>query len=130
MSRLVLSLALIFIFMTNCDKAKDHDLLYGEWKLIEVYGPEGWNKIPNSPVQTIKFSSNGIYSIATDGTKQCSGNFQFNKNESISLNPHDCLPIMQSTETIFKLTIDTLIISNHSISYSSFSERKDKYTRN
>ena len=129
MTRLVLSFALLLIFMTNCDKTQDHDLLYGEWKLIEVYGPDGWNIIPSSPIQTVKFSSNGTYSITIDGTIQCSGNFQFKNNESISLNPHDCFPLMPSTETILKLTTDTLIISNHSISYSSFSERKDKYIK-
>ena len=128
---------LIVIFlMTGCAKTKNelNPLIVGDWQLIEVYGPKagstvGWFTIQASPIQTIKFNSNGEYALAADGNITCNGSFVFEGNNSIKLKPSGCMPLIESLETIYTLTHDTLTISNKSNSISSFSSRKDKYLR-
>jgi hypothetical protein len=124
------------LLMTGCRKSNHeiNPLILGEWKLIEIYGPmaqnpTGWMTIPASPVQTMKFSSNGEYSLSTDGTTTCTGYFIFEGSNSIKLNPNGCLPLIESLETIYTLTHDTLTISNKSNSLSSYSLTRDKYIR-
>lgn len=128
-------LTVIFL-MTGCGKTKNdlNPLILGDWQLIEVYGPKvdntvGWFTIQASPIQTIKFNSNGEYALAVDGNITCNGNFVFEDNKSIKLNPVGCMPLIESVETIYTLTHDTLTISNKSSSISSYSSRKDKYIR-
>ena len=127
---------IVFFFMTSCGKSDNgiNPLILGEWQLIEIYGVKedntlGWIIIPDSPFQTIKFSSNGEYSLASDGNISCNGNFVFESNISIKLSPNDCMPLMESVETIYTLTHDTLTISNKSNSISSFNLRRDKYIK-
>lgn len=121
--------------MASCKKPNDpSSLILGEWELIQIYGPMpgstvGWFTPQGSPIQTIKFSSNGNYALAADGNTACNGTFVFESKNSVRMNPSNCMPLMQSVETIYKLTQDTLTISNRSSSVSSFSDRKDKYIR-
>jgi hypothetical protein len=123
------------LLMTTCDKTNyPSSLILGEWQLIEIYGPllsgtEGWFIIQGSPIQTIKFSPNGEYAIAVDGKTTCNGTFALETDKKLSLNPNGCMPLVKSVETIFKLTHDTLIISNTSSSISSYNLRQDKYIR-
>ena len=126
----------VILLMTSCKKSNHeiNPLILGEWKLIEIYGPmaqnpTGWMTVPASPVQTMKFSSNGEYSLSTDGTTTCTGYFIFEGANSIKLNPYGCLPLVESLETIYTLTNDTLTISNKSNSLSSYSLTRDKYIR-
>jgi hypothetical protein len=127
---------IVVLFMTSCGKTKNelNPLIVGDWKLIEVYGPKsdntvGWFTIQTSPVQTIKFNQDGAYALAVDGSITCNGTFVFEGNKSIKLNPENCMPLIESVETIYTLTNDTLTISNKSNSISSFNLRKDKYIR-
>jgi hypothetical protein len=122
--------------MASCGKTKNelNPLIVGNWKLIEVYGPKsdntvGWFTIQTSPVQTIKFNPDGAYALAVDGNITCNGTFVFEGNKSIKLNPVNCMPLIESVETIYTLTDDTLTISNKSNSISSFNLRRDKYIR-
>jgi hypothetical protein len=122
--------------MTGCGKTKNYlnPLIIGNWQLIEVYGPKtdstiGWCTIQASPVQTIKFNSNAEYSLALNEKINCNGNFVFEDTNIIKLNPLGCLPIVESVETIYTLTLDTLIISDHSNSKSNFNLYRDKYFR-
>jgi hypothetical protein len=127
---------LVLTLLTSCAKSK-HELnpfILGEWKLIEIYGvmaenPTGWMTVPTSPVQTMKFSSNGEYSLSTDGTTTCTGYFVFEGNNNIKLNPYGCLPLVESLETIYTLTHDTLTISNKSNSLASYNLTRDKFIR-
>lgn len=127
-------LLVIILIMSGCSKTNDtKSLILGEWKLIQIYGPTGstndWFQVQNSPILTIKFNSNGEYGIAADGNTTCSGTYIFESYKSIKMNPSGCMPLGQSVETIYKLTSDTLIISNNSSTISSFNLRKDKYIR-
>jgi len=122
--------------MTSCGKSKNeiNPLILGEWQLIETYGVKadnssGWITIPASPVQTIKFNSNGRYLLFTDRISTCNGSFVFESSNSLKLLPDGCLPLIESVETIYTLTQDTLTISNKSNSISSYSLRRDKYIR-
>lgn len=128
---------IIFLLNIKCEKSKNdgNNIILGEWRLIEVFGVKtdktlGWITVPSSPIQKINFSSNGSYTISADGNITCNGNFAFVSNDKLNLNPNSCMPLMQVTETIYKLTSDSLIISNHSNSISSFNLRQDKYIRN
>ena len=127
---------IIIIFLIACEKDKQvfNSLIVGEWKLIEFYGVKndqtlGWKTISDSPIQTIEFSSNEEYTLAADGNIICTGNYFFESDSTISLNPNDCFPRERSLETIFKLTSDTLILSNKSMSFLSSRLRKDKYIK-
>jgi hypothetical protein len=77
----------------------------------------------------MSFHSNGEYVIAYDGKTTCDGNFIFKNSNSLKLNPTGCMPIIESEETIYTLTNDTLTVSNKSLSFSSFYVRKDKYIK-
>jgi hypothetical protein len=127
---------IVILVITSCGKSKNeiNPLILGEWQLIEIYGVKadnstGWMTIPASPVQTIKFNSNGKYTLATDGIPTCNGNFVFEGDSNIKLVPDSCMPLIESLETIYTLTQDTLTISNKSISISSYNLRRDKYIR-
>lgn len=132
------TITIIFmLFLIACEKDKQefNPLILGKWQLIEIYGEKidhtlGWIIIDDSPIQTIEFSSNGEYSIAIDGNITCKGDFVFENDSNLRLSPNDCLPIIESVETIYNLTPDLLIISNKSISISSFNLRRDKYIKN
>ena len=126
----------VILLMTSCKKSNHeiNPLILGEWQLIETYGPmaenpSGWMTVPATPIQTIKFSSNGEYYLSTDGTTTCTGYFTFEGSDNIKLNPDGCLPLVESVETIYTLTHDTLIISNKSNSLSSYNLTRDKYIR-
>jgi hypothetical protein len=125
---------MIILPMIGCGKTQNdlNPAILGDWQLIEVYGVKddntlGWITIPTSHIQTINFNSNGEYTLASDGNKYCTGNFVFEGNSSIKLKPIGCMPLMESLETIYTLTKDTLTISNKSSSISSFNLRRDKY---
>ena len=127
---------IVVLFMTSCGKPKNdlNPLIVGDWKLVEEYGPKsdntvGWFTIQTSPIQTIKFNANGGYALAVDGSITCNGTFVFEGNKSIRLNPENCMQLIESVETIYTLTNDTLTISNKSNSISSFNLRRDKYLR-
>jgi len=133
--RYTIAIAIMF-FLIACEKDKQefNPLILGKWQLIEIYGEKndhtlGWIIIDDSHIQTIKFNSEGDYTMATDGNITCNGNFVFESDSILRLKPHDCLPLIESVETIYKLTPDTLIFSNRSISISSFNLRKDKYIK-
>jgi len=126
----------IMFFLIACEKNTQefNPLILGEWQLIEIYGEKndhtlGWIIIDDSHIQTIEFNSEGDYTLATDGNITCNGNFVFESDSILRLKPHDCLPLIESVETIYKLTPDTLIFSNRSIGISSFNLRKDKYIK-
>jgi len=121
---------LVILFMTDCRKFKNdiNPLIIGDWQLFQVY--EGsWTTVPINPPQTFSFHSNGEYVIAIDGKTTCNGNFIFKNSNSLKLNPTGCMPIIESEETIYTLTNDTLTISNKSLSFSSYYGRKDKYIK-
>jgi hypothetical protein len=127
---------IVILFATSCGKSKNelYPLIVGDWKLIEVYGPKsdntiGWFTIQTSPVQTIRFNPDGAYSIAVDGSITCIGTFVCEGSKSIKLNPENCTPLIESVETIYTLTKDTLTISNKSKCLSSFYLRRDKYIK-
>jgi hypothetical protein len=128
----------VFVFLIiECEKDKNYfnPLILGNWRLIEIFGVKddntlGWIVIYNSHIQTIEFGSNGEYKLATDGNITCKGKYIFESDSTIKLKPNNCMPLMKSVETIYKLTPDTLIISNKSSSISSFNLRRDKYIRN
>jgi len=133
--RYTIAIAIMF-FLIACEKDKQEFnlLILGKWQLIEIYGEKndhtlGWIIIDDSTIQTIEFNSEGDYTLATDGNITCNGNFVFESDSILRLKPHDCLPLIESIETIYKLTADTLIFSNRSISISSFNLRKDKYIK-
>ena len=133
--RYTIAIAIMF-FLIACEKDKQefNPLILGKWQLIEIYGEKndhtlGWIIIDDSTIQTIEFNSEGDYTLATDGNITCNGNFVFESDSILRLKPHDCLPLIESIETIYKLTADTLIFSNRSISISSFNLRKDKYIK-
>jgi hypothetical protein len=106
-----------------------HEEILGKWKLISISDADGWYNLPNSPFQAIEFKSSGDYSLILDKVVTCSGKFQFTKDEKLLLSPNNCFPIIESTETILKLDNDTLILTNHSLSFSSTYERKDRYIK-
>jgi hypothetical protein len=121
---------LVILFVTDCRKSPNdiNPLIIGDWQLFQVF--EGsWTTVPINPPQTISFHSNGEYVIAYDGTATCDGNFIFNNSNSLKLNPNGCMPLIESEETIYVLTNDTLTISNKSLSFSSYLGRKDKYIK-
>jgi len=102
--------------------------------LIGVYGEKadnthGWIIVQDSPIQTTRFLSNGQYSLATDGVIKCNGYYTFESPEKVRMNPHECMPRFQSLETIFKLTKDSLIISNSSLPFLSTLYQKELYLR-
>ena len=123
---------LIFIFLiVDCEKDKNYfnSLILGKWQLTEIYiSTLGWIVISDSPIQTIEFSPNEDYQLATDGTTTCNGKYRFESDSTIKLIPNDCILLIESLETIYELTDDTLIISNRSISISS-TIRRDKYIK-
>jgi hypothetical protein len=127
---------IVILFITSCGKSRNeiNPLILGEWQLIEIYDVKadkstGWMTMPASPVQTINFNSNGKYALATDGIPYCNGSFVFKGDSTIKLVPDGCMPLIESLETIYALTHDTLAISNKSISISSYNLRRDKYIR-
>jgi len=130
MTRNIIVAAFFILLTTNCSKDDYPPLLIGEWKLIEVYGPYGWSSVTGPPVHIISFNSKGDYTIYNNDEVTCRGSFKYEKENTLYLKLNDCLPLISSTETIYTLTTDTLIISNNSITYSSFSDQKDKYIRN
>jgi hypothetical protein len=81
----------------------------------------------SSPLKFV-FKNGGTYSRLNDDEVKCSGNYEIQDN-SISFYPIDCSfpPDIDITETIYKLTADTLIISR-TPGYSS-SPIRDKYLR-
>jgi hypothetical protein len=132
------SLIVLFVVlvMSSCAKSKNeiNPLILGEWKLIEIYGVKadnstGWMTIQSTPIQTIKFNSNGSYALATDGIPICNGSFAFKGGSSIKFIPEGCMPLIESLETIYTLKIDTLTISNKSSSISSYNLRRDRYIK-
>ncbi len=59
MTRKISFLILLTLLITCCKKSKDfNELIIGEWQLDAIYSG-GWITIKDSPVQTIKFKSNG-----------------------------------------------------------------------
>ncbi|MCJ7447314.1 MAG: hypothetical protein MUO72_06475 [Bacteroidales bacterium] len=128
---------LIVIFLTiKCERIENdaNSLILGEWRLIEVYGERsdhtfGWFTVQESPILTTKYNPNGKYAIYADGSTICIGDFVFESSNTLKLNPHDCMPRWQSVETIYKLTPDTLIISNTSNSLSSSRGQIEKYIK-
>lgn len=116
--------------MTDCRKSQNdiNPLIIGDWQLFQVY-LGSWTTVPIIPAQTISFHSNGEYVIAHDGKTTCDGNFIFKNSNSLKMNPIGCMPIIESEETIYTLTNDTLTVSNRSLSFSSFYGRKDKYIK-
>src|SRR4030066_2145223 len=101
----------VILFMTSCGKSDNeiNPLILGEWRLFEIYGVKedntlGWLSIPESPTQTINFSLDGKYSLALDGSINCNGNFIFENKTSIKFSPGDCMPLIESVETIYTLT--------------------------
>lgn len=128
----------VCIYVTiECERDKNYinPLILGDWRLIEIYGEKedktyGWIIIEDSLIQTIEFNLNGEYKLATDGNITCKGKYMFVNDSTIKLKPNNCMPLIKSVETIYKLIPDTLIISNKSSSISSSSLRRDKYIRN
>jgi hypothetical protein len=121
---------LVIFIMTDCRKSQNNlnPLIIGDWQLFQVY--EGsWTTVPINPPLTISFHSNGEYAIAYDGKTTCDGNFMFKNSNSLKLSPTGCMPTIESEETIYTLTNDTLTLSNKSLSFSSFYGRKDKYIK-
>ena len=122
--------------MTSCEKSdyEINPLILGEWRLFEIYGVNsdnslGWFTVPESPIQTIIFNSNGEYSLELDDSITCNGDFIFENKTSIKLSPNNCMPLIESIETIYTLSSDTLTISNKSNSISSSNLRRDKYIK-
>src|SRR4030042_3540937 len=110
----------VILLITNCRKSQNdiNPLILGDWQLFQVY--EGsWTTVPLNPPQTISFNTSGEYSIAYDGRVTCNGTFNFVNSNSLKMNPNGCMPIIESEETIYTLTNDTLTISNKSNSISS-----------
>ena len=118
--------------LQSCRKPwhESYSLILGEWKIIATskVGSEDWFLYPPSQKNTIKFESDYTYSTASHDKISCSGKFEFINKTSIILSPDGCLPRMESVETIYKLTKDTLIITNNQIGYLSYIPL-DKYIR-
>jgi len=121
---------LAILFMTDCRKSQNdiNPLIIGDWQLFQVF-LGSWTSVPINPPQSISFHSNGEYAIAYDGKTTCNGNFMFTNSNNLKLNPTGCMPIVESEETIYTLTNDTLTVSNRSLSFSDFYGRKDKYIK-
>jgi hypothetical protein len=127
---------LVIFLLTGCGKSKDdlNELILGEWQYIGFYGEkadntQGWIVVQDSPIQTTRFLSNGQYSLTTDGMIKCNGSFNFESPEKVRMNPQDCMPRIQSLETIFTLTEDSLIISNSSLTFLSTVYLKELYIK-
>lgn len=129
MFRSLLTFAIFLVLIPSCDKAKTPELLCGEWKKVAQFTSEGWKEIPDSSNVIVQFNQSGFYSEFVNGKVNCSGSYQVDKDKNLIINRNGCLPMFSSTETIFTLTQDTLIVSDHSSSISSFSGTMNKYKR-
>lgn len=123
-------LFLIMVISINCHKSKNdiNPLIIGDWRLYQIY-EVSWKPLPGIPIQTISFKEGGKYSITYYNEVSCNGDFIFIKRNSLKMIPNGCLPIIESNETIYTLTSDTLTISNKSDPISSYTERIDKYIK-
>lgn len=134
--KFIILIQLIF-GLSSCDKEENvfNSMLIGNWQLIEIGGTDENNMIfwqvrvdtINTDIQTVQFNADGNYQISTNGNPSCNGRFTFETDTTIRMIPNDCMPLMESVEYIKKVTTDTLIITNKSISYSSYLGRVDKY---
>ena len=124
--------------LSSCEKDEINfnSAIVGNWQLIEIGGTDENNMIfwhtrldtVNTGISTLEFNTEGNYQISINGDPTCQGSFTFETNSTIKMTPIDCSnPLMGSVEQIIDVTIDTLIITNKSILFSSNYGRVDKY---
>lgn len=126
-------ISLLIFLVVNCEEENReiNSLIIGKWQLSEIYmgSTSGWIKVEDTPKQTKEFMSNWEYLLCVDGNIWCKGSFNIENDSTIRLKPADCLINFESVEVIYSLTVDSLIMSDHSLSISSFNGRKEKYFR-
>jgi hypothetical protein len=121
------------MLMHSCKKPwyESYELILGEWKIIATSkeGSNDWFLYPTSSKNTLRFESDYTYSTASHDVTYCNGKYEFINKTSIKIMPEGCFPIdIESLETIYKLTKDTLIITDHQIGYLSYTP-VNKYIR-
>ena len=128
----IISLAFI-----QCEKEEEYikTLITGNWQLIEITLVSdnkelGWNPVGDYN-QKIEFQSDDKYYLIRDDTVLiCTGKYEFKSVRSIKLVPQDCHSLIrESIETIYKLTEDTLILSNAYLFTYSMGGRRDKFIK-
>ena len=128
LAEIVIFILVLFLFK-SCTKIEDkyRRLIIGEWKVYATSDGHGWFIQPNTLNLRTVFKKDGTYTRLNDNDSHCTGNYEIIEDSKIRFKPIDCFPPLDVTETIYKLTEDSLIISN-SVGYLS-SFIKDKYYR-